>query len=96
MQYVYIIFADFDEWLVAVHDNLLIAATDSMDLLKKTERVLKRCQEFNIQLIMAKSRFEVDSILFFGYRLEKGKYVRSKTYRTILQLNSSTNYPLSV
>jgi len=43
-------------------------------LLKKTERVLKRCQEFNIQLNMGKSRFGVDSILFFGYRLEKGKY----------------------
>jgi len=74
MQYVYIIFADFDDWLVVVHDNLLIAAADSEDLLKKTERVLKRCQEFSIQLNMAKSRFGVDSILFFEYRLEKGKH----------------------
>jgi len=35
MQYAYFIFADFDDWLVAVHDNLLIAATYIVDLLKK-------------------------------------------------------------
>jgi len=74
MQYVYIIFADFEDWLVAVHDNLLIAATDGEDLLQKTDRVLKRCREYNIQLNIAKSKFGVTSILFFGYRLEKGKY----------------------
>ena len=57
-----------------MHDNLLIAATDGEDLLQKTDRVLKRCQEYNIQLNIAKSKFGVTSILFFGYRLEKGKY----------------------
>jgi len=73
MEIVYQIFSDYD-WLIAVHDNLLIGAKSPEDLMHKVELVLTRCREKNIQIKLKKSQFGVTKITFFGYVIEDGKY----------------------
>jgi len=74
MQAVYTIFADFEEWLVPIHDNILISAHDSQDMLHKVTLVLKRCHEYNIQLKLKKSNFGLAEIKKIGYVVQEGKY----------------------
>jgi len=74
MQAVYTIFADFEEWLVPIHDNILIGAHDPQDMLRKVTLVLKRCYKYNIQLKLKKSNFRLSIIKFFGYEDQEGKY----------------------
>ena len=44
------IFADFDEWMVAIFDNFLIGADSYPDLLTRLELFFVRCKERNIIL----------------------------------------------
>jgi hypothetical protein len=68
------IFSDFRPWALALHDNLLIGATDLNDMAIKISKVLHRCQENHIQLKMSKSKVAYTSIPFFGYILNQGSY----------------------
>ena len=87
MQAVYTIFADFEEWLVPVHDNVLIGAHDPQDMLRKVTLVLERCSKFNIQLKLKKSKFGLAEIKSFGYVVQEGKYtVELARIRDIMEI----------
>jgi hypothetical protein len=73
-------FMEFDTWCLALHDNLLIGATDEMDMTEKMAKVLLRCHEANIQLKISKSKIAQESLSFFGYRITAGSYY-SEEYR---------------
>ncbi len=68
------IFQDFRPWALALHDNLLIGATDLNDMAIKISKIIHRCQENQIQLKMSKSKIAYTSIPFFGYVLNQGSY----------------------
>ena len=75
---VYEFFAEYMEWLVPIHDNLLIAAYDSKDMLEKIKIILRRCAEVGVQLNIKKSQFGVTRLKFFGYVVEPGSYAIDK------------------
>ena len=49
MAAVYAIFQDFEEWLIAIHDDILIAAHGPEDMAEKIKRVFQRCAEVGVQ-----------------------------------------------
>jgi len=71
---VYAIFKDFGDWIIAIHDNILIAAHNPQDMFEKVVKVLKRCAEVGVQLNILKCNFGVTSLDFFGYIVEPGSY----------------------
>ncbi len=68
------IFSDFDEWTIAVFDNLLVLAHDYEDAYKKLEIIIDRCNEYNVYLKFAKTWLGFDKVLFFGYECSYQKY----------------------
>jgi len=54
MGVVYAIFSKFGEWLIPIHDNLLIAAHDPEDLFTKIKKVYKECAAVGVQLNIKK------------------------------------------
>jgi len=61
------IFRDFEEWTIAIFDNLLILAHDYNDAYEKLEKVIDRCNEFNLYLKFSKTWLGFQKVLFFGY-----------------------------
>ena len=78
MGVVYAIFSKFGEWLIPIHDNLLIAAHDPEDLFDKVRMVYKECAEVGVQLNILKCQFGVEKLAFFGYIVEPGLYYVDK------------------
>jgi hypothetical protein len=74
----YKIFGEYTEWLIPIHDNILIAAHSSEEMLEKIKIVLKRCAEVGVQLNFKKCQFGVTSLKFFGYIVEPGQYFIKK------------------
>ena len=71
------IFGDFDEWTIAVFDNLLVLAHDYEDAYKKLEIIIDRCNEYNVYLKFAKTWLGFDKVLFFGYECSHNFYTLS-------------------
>eukprot|EP00981_Chlorochromonas_danica_P012297 scaffold4797_cov234-Ochromonas_danica.AAC.1 len=44
------IFVDFEDWTIAIFDNLLVLAHDFEDAYRKTELILDRCIARNVSL----------------------------------------------
>ena len=68
------IFREFEPWTIVIFDNILVLAHDQKDACNKMRLFLKKCEEYNVQLKMAKSWFVFSSVKFFGYKVSKGKY----------------------
>jgi hypothetical protein len=73
----YTVFADFDEFMVVIFDNLLVLAHDYSDGLRKLDLVFQRCLDRNIHLKMAKSFLGYASVNFFGYVCTANSYTLS-------------------
>ena len=87
MAVVYAIFQDFEEWLIAIHDNILIAAHGPEDMATKIKRVFRRCAEVGVQLNIKKCHFGVKSLNFFGYVVQAGSYrIEDERIEDILQI----------
>ena len=87
MAVVYATFQDFEEWLIAIHDNILIAAHNPRDMMDKLKRVFKRCAEVGVQLNVKKCHFGVSSLEFFGYVVQPGSYrIDDSRIQDILQI----------
>ncbi len=63
------IFEDFADWSIVLFDNILIMGYDFKDLYGKIEIFLKRCEERNVILKMAKSFIGFSEVKFFGYHI---------------------------
>lgn len=68
------IFAPYDEWTIAIFDNLLILAHDFDDAYKKLDIILDRCIEYNIYLKFSKTWLGYDHANFFGYVCKHNAY----------------------
>jgi hypothetical protein len=71
------IFGDFDEWTIAVFDNLLVLADSYEDAYAKLEIIIDRCNEYNVYLKFAKTWLGFDKVLFFGYECSHQFYTLS-------------------
>ena len=68
------IFGDFDEWMIAIYDNILVLAYDFEDAFDKFKKVIARCKEFNVFLKFSKTWLGFPSCEFFGFKCERHKY----------------------
>jgi hypothetical protein len=71
---VQVIFEDFDEWIIAIYDNILVLAEDFNDAFDKLKKVVDRCRKYNVFLKMAKTWLGFPSCEFFGFKCERNKY----------------------
>lgn len=92
------IFSEFDEWTIAIFDNLLVLADDYDDAYKKLEKIIDKCIEYNLYLKFSKSWLGFQRVHFFGYDCTYQSYglseQRKKTLneyappRTVKQMQS--------
>lgn len=68
------IFHDYLDWLIVIHDNVLLLALNYQDAFEKLKILLKRCKKVNLYLKLSKSNFGVTSVEFFGYVCTAGSY----------------------
>ena len=66
------IFEGFEDWMVVIFDNFLILGTSYEDLFDKLKKVMRRANEYDLVLKMAKSKLGFASVYFFGYVIENG------------------------
>lgn len=71
------IFGDYDDWTIAVFDNLLVLADSYEDAYAKLEIIIDRCNEYNVYLKFAKTWLGFDKVLFFGYECSHKFYTLS-------------------
>ena len=65
------LFSDFDDWTIAIFDNLLVLAHSYDDAFSKLKLIINRCNERNVVLKFSKSWFAFPSVNFFGYLIKK-------------------------
>ena len=68
------IFAEYDDFVVCIFDNLLVLGEDYADLLRKAELILKKCKEYNLFLKFSKTWLGFSSVKFFGYICQHNSY----------------------
>ncbi len=88
MKTMFEIFKDYRDWLVVIHDNILVLGRGYDDLFWKTVKVIRRCKERNLYLKLAKSSFGVRSVNFFGYVCSGNSYRLSEE-----RIDSVTSIP---
>ena len=79
------IFADYEDWSIAIFDNLLVLAHDYADAFRKVELILDRCIERNLYLKFSKTWLGFDSVLFFGYRCRYKSYELTDERKAAIQ-----------
>jgi hypothetical protein len=68
------IFRDYEDWTIAIFDNLLALAHDYEDAYRKVNLILDRCIERNLYLKFSKTWLGFDHANFFGYVCKFQKY----------------------
>ncbi len=68
------IFADFDEWLIVIFDNILALAHSYEDAFNKTKLIVLRCIDRGLVLKFKKSWLGFTECNFFGYKCSYGKF----------------------
>lgn len=87
------IFHDFLNWMIVIHDNMLVLAIDYQDAFNKLVKVINRCIQRNLYLKLSKSRFGVTEVEFFGYVCSANTYRLSDERRRQV---SSLPFPIDV
>jgi hypothetical protein len=72
------IFEDFLDWMIVIHDNILVLCSTHEDAYDKLVKVSERCKERNRYLKIAKSNFGINKVNFFGYECAGGSYSLSE------------------
>jgi hypothetical protein len=68
------ILIDFSEWMIVIHDNLLVCAHDYDDAYRKLQLVIDRAYERNLVLKIAMSWLGMKKVRFLGYDVSHGKF----------------------
>ena len=68
------LFNDFEEWTIAIFDNLLVLCHDLEDGLDKLQKIIDRCYERGVVLKFSKSWIGFQEVKFFGYKVQPGSY----------------------
>ena len=74
MQIVTDIFADFKDWILLIHDNMLILANTCEELFDKFKLIVRRCYKHNMFLKMEKSMLGIRKVKFFGYECQQNTF----------------------
>ena len=74
MEIVNNIFEEYKDWILLIHDNMLILAHTSEELFEKIKLIIRRCFKHNMFLKMEKSMLGIHKVKFFGYECEKNKF----------------------
>lgn len=61
------IFDDYKEWILLIHDNMLIIAHTSKELFEHIKLIVCRCFKHNMFLKMEMSMLGIRKVKFFGY-----------------------------
>jgi hypothetical protein len=68
------IFNGFEDWTIAIYDNILVLAVDYDDAFEKLKSIIDRCEKYNVFLKFSKTWLGFTHCEFFGFRCEQGKY----------------------
>ncbi len=68
------IFGDFSDWIICIHDNLLVLAHDYKDAFEKFKLVVQRCIDRNVVLKFSKTWLGFPEVKFFGYVCSRHSY----------------------
>jgi len=79
------LFEDFSEWTIVMFDNILIMADDFRDLYDKCKIFLKRCEERNVILKMAKSFIGFREVKFFGYHITSDHFELGEDRKDVIR-----------
>jgi hypothetical protein len=86
------IFQEYEEWTIAIFDNLLILCHSLHDAFEKFKKIIRKAREFNVIFKMSKTWLGVRKVTFFGYELEEGCFGLSHSRRDgVLQIPMPTN-----
>jgi hypothetical protein len=85
MEIVNNIFEDYKDWILLIHDNMLILAHTSEELFEKIKLIVRRCCKHNMFLKMEKSMLGIRKVKFFGYECENGKFRIDERRRSDIQ-----------
>ena len=81
------IFSDYEDWTIAIFDNLLVLASDYADAYRKLEMILLRCKERNLVLKFSKTWLGFATVEFFGYQCSHLTYcLTDKRKQFILEM----------
>lgn len=79
------IFSEFDEWCIAIFDNLLVLAYDYEDAYRKLDIILDKCIERNVYLKFSKTWLGFQEVKFFGYVCTHSSYKLADDRKAALQ-----------
>ena len=79
------IFDDYKEWILLIHDNMLIIGHTSKELFEHIRLIIRHCFKHNMFLKMKKSILGIHKVKFFGYECEKGKFCIDQQRRADIQ-----------
>ena len=85
MEIVNNIFEDYKEWILLIHDNMLILAHTNEELFERIKLIVRRCFKHNMFLKLQKSMLGIHKVKFFGYECEKNKFQIDERRRTDIQ-----------
>ena len=74
MEIVNNIFEDYKEWILLIHDNMLILAHTNEELFERIKLIIRSCFKHNMFLKLQKSMLGIHKVKFFGYECEKNKF----------------------
>jgi len=70
MEIVNNIFEDCKDWILLIHDNMLIFAHTNEELFERIKLIVRRCFEHKMFLKLQKSMPGIHKVKFFGYECE--------------------------
>ena len=85
MEIVNNIFEDYKDWILLIHDNMLILAHTCEELFEKVKLIVRRSLKHNMFLKMEKSMLGIRKVKFFGYECEKGSFRIDEQRRSDIQ-----------
>jgi hypothetical protein len=63
-------FEDYKDWIMLIHDNMLILAHTNKELFERIELIVRRCFKHSMFLKLQKSMLGIRKVKFFGYECE--------------------------
>ena len=66
MEIVKNIFEDYKDWILLIHDNMLILAHTNEELYERIKLIVRRCLKHHMFLKLQKSMLGIRKVKFFG------------------------------
>lgn len=80
-------FEEYNDWILLIHDNMLVLANTSEELFEKIKLIVRRCFKHDMFVKMWKSKF-------YGYECEKSKFRIDERRRACKAYLAQSSYAL--